>query len=80
MEYGEGKMEPGGLIEMTTEQKRAQKFRNIAIGLALAFMVGVFYVGSYSRVSSMLGERAAAVAADIAAKEAASEATKKESN
>ncbi|MEE9313530.1 MAG: hypothetical protein V3V02_02680 [Rhizobiaceae bacterium] len=67
MEFGEGKMQPGELIELTDEQKRARKFRNIAIGLALAFMVGAFYYGSVARFSSKLGERAATVAAEKAA-------------
>ncbi len=68
MEYGEGKMQPGPLVELSEEQKRARKTRNIAIGLALAFMVGAFYVGSYSRFSAELSERAANVAKDIEAK------------
>ena len=80
MEYGEGKMEPGELVELSTEQKHARKFRNIAIGLALAFMVGTFYIGSYSRFSSKLSERAAAVADDLAAKKASKESSKKDSN
>ncbi len=69
MEFGEGKIEPGVLVELTDQQKRARKFRNIAIGLALAVMVAAFYFGSVARFSAKLGDRAAAVATDAAKKE-----------
>lgn len=46
MEAGEGKIETGVSIELTDEQKRARRMRNLAIGGCLIGLVAIFYVAT----------------------------------
>lgn len=48
---------PNG-IELTPEQKKAQRARNIAIALALVALVAVFYVATIVKFGPAIFERA----------------------
>ena len=57
MEFGEGKMEPGVGVELNDAQKRARKFRNIAIGLCLFGLVAAFYAATIVKFGPRLMDR-----------------------
>ena len=44
-------------IEVSEEQQAARKRRNIAIGLGLAFLVGVFYTATIAKFGPKLMDR-----------------------
>ena len=50
MEAGEGKIEAGVAIELTDAQKKARRTRNIAIGVCLLDLVGIFYVATIVKI------------------------------
>ena len=50
MEAGEGKIEAGFAIELTDAQKKARRTRNIAIGVCLLGLVGIFYVATIVKI------------------------------
>ena len=50
MEAGEGKIETGVTIELSDEQKRARRMRNIAIGGCLLGLVAIFYVATIVKI------------------------------
>ena len=50
MEAGEGKIEAGVTVELTDEQRKAHRMRNLAIGLCLAGLVAVFYVATVVKI------------------------------
>jgi hypothetical protein len=45
------------LVELTEAQKKAQRRRSIAIGLALAAFVIIVYVGSWAKMGASLFSR-----------------------
>ncbi|MCB1450545.1 MAG: hypothetical protein R3D34_11900 [Nitratireductor sp.] len=44
-------------VEMSEQQKRARKSRNIAIGIALALFVIILYVGTWAKFGANLFNR-----------------------
>ena len=44
-------------VEMTNAQKKAQRRRSIALGLALAAFVVIIYIGSWAKMGAALFER-----------------------
>ena len=57
MEAGEGKIEPGVRIELTEQQQRARRRRNIAIGFCLLAMVIAFYAASIVKFGPALMDK-----------------------
>lgn len=47
-------MEPLETIELTEKQKRARRLRSIAIGLALAALVVIFYIATLTKLGPAL--------------------------
>ena len=45
-------------VEMSEQQKRARKSRNVAIGIALAVFVIILYVGTWAKLGANLFNRA----------------------
>lgn len=45
-------------VEMSEQQKRARKSRNVAIGIALAVFVIILYVGTWAKFGANLFNRA----------------------
>ena len=50
MEAGGGRIETGVAIELTAVQKKARRTRNIAIGVCLLGLVGIFYVATIVKI------------------------------
>ena len=46
-----------GRIELTTEQKRAQRARNIALALVLVAFVVIVYVGTWAKLGANILNR-----------------------
>jgi hypothetical protein len=51
MNFGENGQATGAVQRLTAEEDRARRLRNIAIGVALAGMVGLFYLLTIVRLS-----------------------------
>ncbi|MEL6504081.1 MAG: hypothetical protein AAFQ10_06450 [Pseudomonadota bacterium] len=57
MEYGEGKFQEGPGVELTDKQRKARRWRSIAIALGLAAMVVGFYVASIAKFTPKMLEQ-----------------------
>ncbi|MEM9732528.1 MAG: hypothetical protein AAF903_03455 [Pseudomonadota bacterium] len=57
MEYGEGKFQEGPGVELTEKQRKARRWRSIAIAFGLLFMVVAFYVASIAKFTPKMLEQ-----------------------